>query len=67
MSQPPRSVADGLRDIRDLAADLTRELVRAGIHPGSASYSMAALIRDEANGLLVTVDGPPVIDADQPV
>jgi hypothetical protein len=47
-----RTVAEGLRDIRDLAADLTRELERAGVDMTKAAYLMAVRINHEAKELL---------------
>jgi hypothetical protein len=53
MSEPPRrTVADGLRDIKDLAADLTRELERVHVDLTTGAYRMAVRIRDQATELL---------------
>jgi hypothetical protein len=46
MSQ--RRTVEGLRDIRDLAADLTRELERAGVDMTKAAYLIAVRIHHEA-------------------
>jgi hypothetical protein len=43
----------GLRDIKDVADDLARELVRAKIHPGNALHDMTTFISKEAGALLV--------------
>jgi hypothetical protein len=58
MSQRTRTVAEGLRDIRDLAADLTRQLERAGLDGTKAAYLMTVRIRDEANALLTGLERP---------
>jgi hypothetical protein len=59
MSKPARrTVADGLRGIKDLADDLTRELERVHVDSTTGAYRMAVRIRDEANELLGRLESP---------
>jgi hypothetical protein len=56
-SQP---LASRLRDIRDVASDLTRELsrVRRVAAPANAVHDMAAFIQTEVEAALLTLDQP---------
>ena len=57
MSQSPSpNIADGLRDIKDLATDLTSELGRVGVDMSRSAYTLTVAIRDQATALLARLD-----------
>jgi len=62
MAQKRRSqpLATRLREIRDVASDLTRELVRLRrvAVTANAAHDMAAFIQTEAEAALLTLDKP---------
>jgi hypothetical protein len=58
MSKPPTfNLIVRLSKIKDLADDLSRELIRAGVDPGV--QAMASAVRNEADDLLVALEDSP--------
>jgi hypothetical protein len=57
----PDIVAERARDIADVANDLTRELVRAQVVPGSALLDMAVFIQTEAEQMVIDIRGSETI------
>jgi hypothetical protein len=59
MSQSlPDSVTTRVRNIKDVADDLTRELIRAQVPAVSAVFDMVAFIHTEAETILVDLTEP---------
>jgi hypothetical protein len=51
-------LADRLSHIKDVADDLSRELIRGQCHPTSATYDMIAFIKAEAETALSALRKP---------
>jgi hypothetical protein len=56
LSPPPMAVQ--LRNIRDVADDLSRELIRVQCPPSSAIHEMTAFIKAEAEAALTALKNP---------
>lgn len=59
----PESLSARVRNIKDVADDLTGELFRAHVDPASAIHDMVMFIRTEAETILKRARASPVIDS----